>query len=483
MKHKEVEQTPVRDVRLIRKANELVEARYRYDIWETRIFAQVVSMVRYEDADFQEYKIYVSDVIKTFGIDGGGKAYKLLIQGAKGLVNKKLIIERERDGKPTELETWLFTSAEYFKTEKGEGSYLVVTFHPALKPYLLELKNRYLVYDIRNILKLTSSYSIRIYELLKQYEKIGRRTFDVENLKLILGILPGEYKLYGHFKDKVILKAQSDLAAETDIAFSFEEQKRGKKVTGLTFFIHANSNRRHEQDLPDDDAPEPPAAAARTRKKNESPVSPAFEATFAQVSQWGVMETKLRELFVEHGEQAVADGLQCTLDNLGQSKIRENPGGFFVRAVGEGWQSSQQAQQKSTAQRQKQAAETAGQAREALQKWEQSLEILLENRQTEARETVRALTNDDPDLASKAVAGILEDGFLRALLERNTGRALGQLGMDDWRSQKPLRDAVIRQIERMNPTAFQAIQATYDEPIQRARRAVAELKTRTDKPA
>jgi plasmid replication initiation protein len=478
MKNREPDQ-PIRDVRLIRKANELVEARYRYDIWETRIFAQVVSMVRYEDADFQEYKIYVSDVIKTFGIDGGGKAYKLLVQGAKGLVNKKLIIERERDGKPTELETWLFTSAEYFKTEKGEGSYLVVTFHPALKPYLLELKNRYLVYDIRNILKLTSSYSIRIYELLKQYEKIGRRSFDVENLKLILGILPGEYKLYGHFKDKVILKAQSDLVAETDISFEFEEQKRGKKVVGLTFFIHSNNSRRHENELPDD-APET-ATPERTRKKSETLGSPVFEATFAQVSQWGVTETKLRELFVEHGEPAVADGLQCTLDNLSQSKIRENPGGFFVRAVGEGWQSSQQAQKKGAAQRKKQTDTVAEQARESLQKWEQSLEILLENRMTEAREIVRTLTNDDPNLASKAVEGIMDDNFLRLLLERNTSLALEKLSMDDWRAQKPLRDAVIRQIEKMNAEAFRQIQITYDEPIQRARRAIAELKTRTEK--
>lgn len=475
MKNKEAEQSPVRDVRLIRKANELVEARYRYDIWETRIFAQVVSMVRYEDADFQEYKIYVSDVIKTFGIDGGGKAYKLLVQGAKGLVNKKLIIERERDGKPTELETWLFTSAEYFKTEKGEGSYLVVTFHPALKPYLLELKNRYLVYDIRNILKLTSSYSIRIYELLKQYEKIGRRSFDVENLKLILGILPGEYKLYGHFKDKVILKAQSDLAAETDISFKFEEQKRGKKVVGITFFIHANNNRRHETELPDD-PPEPPPAPERARKKSAALGSPAFEAAFAQVSQWGVTETKLRELFVEHGEQAVGEGLQCTLDNLSQSKIRENPAGFFIRAVGEGWQSSQQAQKKGAAQRKKQADAAAQETRESLQKWEQSLEILLENRQTEAREIVRTLTNDDPELAAKAVAAILEDSFLRLLLERNTGLALDKLSMDDWRAQRPLRDAVIRQIERLNVEAFRQIQATYDEPIQRARRAITALK-------
>lgn len=151
------------------------------------------------------------------------------------------------------------------------------------------------MYDIRNILKLTRPYSIRIYELLKQYEKIGRRSFDVENLKLILGILPGEYKLYGHFKDKVILKAQSDLVAETDISFSVRRgRKRGKKVVGLTFFIHSNNSRRHENELPDD-APEPPVSE-RTRKKSETLGSPVFEATFAQVSQWGVTETSSRAL-------------------------------------------------------------------------------------------------------------------------------------------------------------------------------------------
>lgn len=46
---------------------------------------------------------------------------------------------------------------------------------------------------------------------------------------------------------------------------------------------------------------------------------------------------------------------------------------------------------------------------------------------------------------------------------------------------KNLCDAVIRQIEKMNAEAFREIQITYDEPIQRARRAIAELKTRTEK--
>ena len=68
-------------------------------------------------------------------------------------------------------------------------------------------------YDVRNILKLTSVYSIRIYELLKQYEGMidesklshTKRKFSIDELKKVLGIEDGEYQLYGHFKNKIIL--------------------------------------------------------------------------------------------------------------------------------------------------------------------------------------------------------------------------------------------------------------------------------------
>ncbi len=457
--------------RLIRKANELVEARYRYDIWQTRVFAKVLTLIKPSDTDFYEYKIYLTDFIKEFGLKKGGNIYQLIKSGAEGLMQKKVVVDEMLDGRPSELQTWMLSSVQTFK-ETDDAAYLLVTIHPKLKPYLLELRQKYLVYDIRNVLKLTSVYSIRIYELLKQYEKIGKRHFDLENLKLILGIQPEEYKLYGHFKSKVILKAQSDLSAETDISFTFEEHKDGKKVSGVTFFIFPNAERRSKREL---------AAELPAPKKTDKAAlldSPFFRETLETVRPWGISEMKLRELLVEHGETQVRDGLQCTLDSEKEHKITGNIGGFFVRAVAEGWKSARQTKQQRAADRQRQVETTQIQARQELEKQEAELESLLAARREAVNEVVRTLTAADAALAEHAVKGILENRLTKNLLEKSTSRTLEQLKMDDWRQDRTLRDAVVRQIERMFPAEFAGIQAEFDKPISQIRKKLDTLRGR-----
>jgi hypothetical protein len=60
-------------------------------------------------------------------------------------------------------------------------------------------------------------------------------------LKVILGV-SDKYKLYGHFKSRIILKAQEDLKLHTDICFSFTEIKAGRKVIAILFEINTNTN-------------------------------------------------------------------------------------------------------------------------------------------------------------------------------------------------------------------------------------------------
>jgi len=42
------------------------------------------------------------------------------------------------------------------------------------------------MYDMKHVLNISSSNSIRMYELLKAFEGIGKRTFEVDELKEIL---------------------------------------------------------------------------------------------------------------------------------------------------------------------------------------------------------------------------------------------------------------------------------------------------------
>ena len=134
-------------------------------------------------------------------------------------------------------------SALFYDINTDENGLIEFEVNPHLKPYLLNISHNFTAYDRNKISHLKSFYSIRLYELLKQYQdKTGGGWWKVtlDKLKEILKISKNQYKLYGHLKDKVILVAQKELAEKTDIKFSFEEQKKGRKVDVLTFYILPN---------------------------------------------------------------------------------------------------------------------------------------------------------------------------------------------------------------------------------------------------
>jgi plasmid replication initiation protein len=466
MRRKQKE-TAGNQIKVIRKANELVEARYRFDIWEMRLFAKMLMTIRSEDKDLLKYDIHINEIIKDFNLLDAGDNYAAIKEAAQKLQTKIIEIEKETPDGVKWFRTPLLIGIEGFKN-RLDGNYISVQFHPDLKPYLVELKERYLQYDIRNLWGLSSIYSVRMYELLKQYERIGKRFFEIENLRLILGIHPDEYKLYGHFKSKVILKAQSDMAEATDIAFTFEEKKDSRKVVGITFFIQKNdtttlSNKRL------------PEAGEKAKPKVDTKTE-FFIETMNQVKQWGVTEKTLKKLLTDFDEDRVKNGLICTLDNLNEGKIKDNVVGFFMKAVEEKWQSTKQLKGTQQKERIKQVAEKRELSEQELLKWQGLLADLQDARNYESREVVRLLTQEDVLLAGEAVGKIIADKISRNILEKKTGLKLDKLNMDDWRHNENLREAVIRQIEIMHPDDFSPIQVKFDEQIKQLRRKIETVK-------
>lgn len=89
----------------------------------------------------------------------------------KSLVSNNIQFERE-DGRCKTI-SW-FSYTEYIPN-KG---ILIIRFNDLLKPLLLNIKNNYTKLFLDHIIKLNSKHSIRIYELLKQYEKISERALN-----------------------------------------------------------------------------------------------------------------------------------------------------------------------------------------------------------------------------------------------------------------------------------------------------------------
>jgi plasmid replication initiation protein len=204
---------------IIKKSHDLVNASYSLNIWETRVFTRMLSMIHTEDKDFQIYRFSISEFIRDFGIRHKD-VYKEIRKVTDSLLKKIVTLPMVENGKEKIFKTTLVSSFKYDVDGKG---YIESTFRPELKPFLLELKGRFLMYDMRNILKM-SVPSIRIYELLKQYQKIGKRLFLLVELKEKLGVAD-KYSRYYNFKMKVIVPAQKHLAKHSDIRFDFEELK------------------------------------------------------------------------------------------------------------------------------------------------------------------------------------------------------------------------------------------------------------------
>lgn len=212
---------------LVTKSNMLIEANYKLGAVEQKIILCLASNIQPSDADFKTYTLPIKEFNELLGLKGNHK-YTELRQITKELMQKVFEV---RINKKVIQVAWL----SYVAYNESEGT-IDIRFDPFLRPYLLELKREFTSYKLENVVKLKSSYAIRIYELLKQYEKLKERTFPLTGLRKILGV-EDIYPAYGNFKQRVLVPAQKELQKKTDINFKIEEIKTGRKVDKVKFVI------------------------------------------------------------------------------------------------------------------------------------------------------------------------------------------------------------------------------------------------------
>ncbi|MEI2405707.1 replication initiation protein [Niallia taxi] len=212
---------------LITKSNQLIEAAYKLNEIEQKIILTLISLVQPNDKEFQSYTFTIKDFIKLIGGNSNTR-YKELEEITRNMLAK--IYEIRFEERLVQVQ-WL-SQADY-NYKKGT---IELTLHKFLTPYLLELKKEFTSYHLKNVSKLKGHYSIRIYELLKQYERLQERTLTMEDLRHKLGAT-SIYPAYGNFKQRVILPSQKQINKKSDITFEFQEIKQGRAVKEIKFFI------------------------------------------------------------------------------------------------------------------------------------------------------------------------------------------------------------------------------------------------------
>ncbi|MCL2400010.1 MAG: replication initiation protein [Defluviitaleaceae bacterium] len=235
---------------LISKHNTLNEIRpHGMTLQGMRLFAIYLSKINPKDESTKLVRFTLEDFQAIVNLESRGNAniayYKNVI---KELVGKVAEINFPNGGFKIFS---IFKDGELNQDENGEWFVEIEASEKAL-PFMFNLQRDYFKYQLWNTLRLKSMNQLRMYEILKQYEKIGYRIISVIELKLMLGIAKEEYPQFRDFKRDVLNVCQDAISHYTDISFTYEphgKKGRGGKIVYLKFNIYSNQDFKDPLDL------------------------------------------------------------------------------------------------------------------------------------------------------------------------------------------------------------------------------------------
>lgn len=222
---------------LVKKSNYYIEnVCSDLTLTQQKLLHLIMGRIRVEDKAFEEYNLPIAEIIADIGMSPEG-AYTKIDLEVKALMKKVFTIKKlTPEGKKDWTTLAFFASCHHLE---GSGS-VQVAFAPRLKPYFLQLKSRFTTYPLAYVLAMHSTYSIRIYELLKKEAAFHAKVyFDLSEFKTLLQIdTKPAFGQYSNIKARILLPSIKEINKITDLQIlKFEEKKQARKVIGFTLIF------------------------------------------------------------------------------------------------------------------------------------------------------------------------------------------------------------------------------------------------------
>ena len=233
------------DSAIVEKRNVLNELRSNnMTVQELRFFCIYLSKINPWDKATRVVKFPLEDFQRIMGF--GRLNIKQLKHSTDSLLTQLVHIPDE-SGRGMRV-FQLFKESHIFPDDDGNW-FVEIDAHDRALPLMFDFQERYFKYELWNALRLRSSNQVRMYEILKQYEGLGKRELTVKALRELLGIAEDEYDRWSNFKIKVLDACQKALQENTDICYTYERGKTGRGGKWLTVVFHIEKNANHTDQI------------------------------------------------------------------------------------------------------------------------------------------------------------------------------------------------------------------------------------------
>ena len=296
------------------QSNKLVEAHYRLGLQEKRLILWLTKEIGKDDTDFKKYHLKISDFAEMMGLNPKTQ-YKEMRKITKSLTTRSIEIENTETNAIMQM-AWLCFA--HWEPKKGFCS---LEFHPQLKPYLLQLKGQFTKIGFADFLDLKSVYSIRVFELMAQYENLGKRYINIHDLRSWLGLSKEEYFFYANFKQRIIERAKNEINAKTEYEIDYTETKENRKVVGLEWTIKKTTHFEKFQE-----------GKARIIQKELR----SGNSIIQQLLEYGFTLPHSRKIVKDNDNETLVNAIKSVDIQVERGKAK-NPKAMLIKAIQEQW--------------------------------------------------------------------------------------------------------------------------------------------------
>jgi plasmid replication initiation protein len=210
----------------------VIESRYSLGETEQKLLLVLISMIQAETATVKNhfYRVSIQKFAQLLGKGESDSLCKEVIYTAKKL--KKACVKAILPNGDTVRISWIVG----FKYPKNKG-WIEFEISSMLESELLHIKDQFTQYYLTNISKLKGGYTMRIYELVRQYvnSNLRSREISLEELRVVLR-LRGAYIQPSNLFRRIIQPAHKEINTKTDISFSFRPIKESRKIIAAEFY-------------------------------------------------------------------------------------------------------------------------------------------------------------------------------------------------------------------------------------------------------
>lgn len=189
----------------------------------------------------REYALTAKEFSEVFSADVDN-SYRHLKKAVNKLMRTDIKVEDQKNQSITRIN--ICSKAEY---KKRDGC-ITIKFTDDIMPYLSQVRQKFVLYNLKEIANFGSLYTTRLYELIQEFKETGYMIKSVDKLREVFAVGNG-FNRYNDFKRYTFDHACKEINNNHELNLGYEEIKEGRKVIAVKFVfkktrIHKVTNQK-----------------------------------------------------------------------------------------------------------------------------------------------------------------------------------------------------------------------------------------------